>query len=132
MVCKKCPQRMQSRTNRQDLLLDFLRKNVKTEEWFVVAFSPTLRGPFDAHVLYVRMLRQIEENLIGAAVELLRKSDEGFRTPLLTVDRSPQGNVQALLFNDTGDAECQKKDPSTRVTQIQFGTVAGLTNNGLW
>ena len=71
---------------------------------------------------------QVEQNLVGAAIELLREGDEGFGAPLDIVRGTPDRDVQAFLFNDASDAEGEKDRTAPGIAQVDLGACAGLAD----
>ena len=62
--------------------------------------------------LLTMVLAQVEQELVCAAIELLRESDEWFCTPIGGVGRAPDRDVQALLFDYASNSEGHQQQPT--------------------
>ena len=108
--------------------LSALGEDVCAEQGFGFALAPTLYLVFGAQELHVRVSAQVEQDLIRAAIEFLREGDQGFGAPLDIVRGTPDGNVQAFLFNDASDAESEEDQSATGLSQVYVGADAGLAD----
>src|SRR5207245_2124366 len=98
-------------------------------QWLTVPFAPALRIPFHAHEFHVGVLREIKQNLISAAIKLLWKADERFRSPFVPVGRAQDGNIETLLLDDACDSQGQQDHARLGAAKIQHGAVTSLANS---
>src|SRR6185369_14708591 len=84
-----------------ETLLHRLHEEVDREQGLGFAFSPSVDCPLGAQKLHLGMFGEIEQDLVCAAIELLRKGDQCFRAPLVSIRRAPDRDIDTLLLNNS-------------------------------
>src|SRR5260370_22333391 len=87
------------------LFAGVLHEKINTEQRLRVASSPPADLPLRPEKFHIRMLAQVQNKLVGAAIELLWECEERLYSPSDVVSRAPDGNIEALLFDNSGNAQ---------------------------
>src|SRR5579863_2122664 len=100
-----------------------LGEEVDAEKRLRIALTPAIYRPLGAQELH-RTVGEIEENLVGAAVEFLWKCHQRLDSPIGAIGRAPDGNVNAFLFDDTREPQSQNQRSRLKRAQIDIGRLS--------
>src|SRR6266481_3061494 len=86
--------------------------------------SPAVQIPARSDELHFRTKREIEDQLRGAAIELLRQLQQRPFGPSLSIGGTPDRYVQRFLLNLIGDGKAAEKRASRALADVERGAVA--------
>ena len=86
--------------------------------------SPPVGLPASLKILDVRALTQVDCRGRRAGIKLLRKPEEGLRSPVRAIRRTPYGNVQRFLFQDFINLHDQQDGLGCVYTQLKPHTLS--------
>src|SRR4029077_1727299 len=104
---------------------DFLQVEASDEHGRWCDASPAIQFRLGAKEFHFRTKREVENNLGGAAIELLRELQERLFAEVLPVGRAPDGDIERFLFNLVGDLQDAEKGAGSADGNVE-GLAVGI------